>query len=209
LIYEAKVYIHKHHLDTEFIQISVDDIDKVDTGDIVLFRTYTSYDLAEFLVFIVSPVIFSENYWSHAGMVVKWNGKVYLYESEEEPDYDNMLNKIHVGVRLSNYNDRLSKYNGDVAILKSNLSNDQKRKIEKCVHKFKGVPFIKSPMQMMKISSDPHTDGLNCIQTVIKTLQDTDIMHKNVNPLNFSALWSNTSYNHEFKIKERYKIKVK
>ena len=99
------------------------DIKNFETGDIVLFRSYHSYDLPEYLFYRIFHSLLSYPYMGHVGMVVKnHDNQIYILHSTEDIHWCENLKQEKNGVVLQKFENVMSEYDGLIFVYKTNFS---------------------------------------------------------------------------------------
>jgi hypothetical protein len=176
--------------------------EKVKTGDLILFKTNSHWDLIEFYFYRLLPTIFLNQHYSHTSMVLKDNNELYIVESSEEPYYDLNLKKKKAGVRIVDFERRIKDYDGIIGykINKNNIE-DKKEEINKLVKSNYSLDFSKSVLySMFSILSDKdiksnESNGIGCIPFLTSLLDKLKLYNKNdkLNQLNIANVKSNIS----------------
>jgi hypothetical protein len=105
----------------------------LDTGDVLLFRWYTIGNFEDFNIQINSL-------FSHCGIVIKLNNKLYILENTRKEDYESWKRKGNVN--LVDLEPRVKEYKGKVYILKNKKINcKQKENIIKNLNKYLSIKF--------------------------------------------------------------------
>ena len=157
------------------------------TGDLVLFKTSTSYDIPEFIYYRMASTILTNTDWSHVGLVVRspYTGELFIWESAEDPSYDTMTGKDVSGIKLSDFNSKIKNYHGYVGYrsLRKPLSDKYNKILYHTCQKYKGTPF-KSKLLSGK--------EYNCAEAVSDLLEKVGIYNggsrfMRMTPGNFSS----------------------
>lgn len=200
------IYVKKtKKLETNSKKVSFDRLKKIaQTGDIILFKTNDSWDIPEFYFYRLLPVVFLDNQYSHASMVIRDKGRLYILESSESPVLDVNLKRLKNGVRIVDFDSRIKDYNGIIGF-KKNKANVHKYidKIIKYVNKYYETPFTKNIISPILINIDQNSNkaldpkytkenGIGCIPFVtdlFKTLGIYDIksIHNKGNIVNMRS----------------------
>lgn len=90
----------------------------LDTGDILLFRWYNIGNFEDFNIQINSL-------FSHCGIVVKLNNKLYILENTRKGDYESWEKKGNVN--LVKFEPRVNNYKGKVYVIKNKKINNKQR----------------------------------------------------------------------------------
>lgn len=177
------------------------DIDKVKsrlkTGDFIFFRTYDNYDIPELVLFKICPNILYDLYFTHIGIVVRDNNRLFILESSEEPGYDHISKGMKSGVKLEDFDKRVKSYDGLVFAYENNLFDTGKLKLENLPN----THFIRSFFEYYLTGK-----GIGCCRFIIDLLQKDGIMKSNLDNLNMNNLLDPNNYYHSFKILDRYII---
>lgn len=99
----------------------VETLQQANTGDILLFRSYRSYDLPEYFISRLLPASVCDTYFGHIGLVIRLNNKAYILECIVEDYYSNLTQSIKNGVILQPAYERITEYTGRVHYLKTNI----------------------------------------------------------------------------------------
>lgn len=182
---------------------------KIDSGDIILFRTYTSFDIFDFLFFIFFGDIVTENFWTHVGTTIKIDGKLYIFESAESYEPDNFTKRKVSGVKLSDFKEKTDRYNGTIVVLKTNLTEEQKQKLNTDIFKYKNIPFVKSLSSVVLPNRDIHKNGIGCVEVVIDLFKKCGLLKPEIKSLLFKTVTESKNYTFDFKIRDKYLIKYK
>jgi len=170
------VTIYKYICHREYHQRKTITIDEVrnngDSGDIILFKTYESYDLPEFIYYRLLLALYTGSDWSHVGLLVRCpeSNRLYIWQSSETPSLCHMTNDMQSGVKLSDFETTLSNYNGCIGYrkIKKALSVKQKKNIWKTCFKYKNTPFRSTLFKQDK-------SQMNCAESVSQLLDKTKI----------------------------------
>ncbi len=153
-------------------------------GDIILFSGKTDTHL--------KAQKYIGNKWSQVGILMFWNGELAILESTKVPICNDMENKKLVrGVQVVSFNEKISAFDGEVAIrtLKPQLCIKQEEELFKFANRVKGKPFNDSKyfMARAKKRRNVQNESLSyfCSQLVAESLQELGILGKP--PLNFSS----------------------
>ena len=137
---------------------------ELNTGDIVLFRSYINNDLA----YIVAMKLFlssvENNYFTHIGMIYKAdNGKLYILENGGESFFCSYQNKvIDKAVMMVDFLDRINNTNNyRIHIVKTNI------------HKHIDIDRLKKSIEKYKNYT---LKDINCIDYIVRLLYDSDII---------------------------------
>lgn len=91
------------------------------TGDIILFRSYRSYDLPEYFISRLLPASVCDTYFGHVGLVLVLDNKVHILECIVEDYYSKLTHSTKNGVILQPAFERMSSYSGRVHYLPTNI----------------------------------------------------------------------------------------
>ncbi len=186
------VYVKKtKKLETNSKKMSFNNLKKTaKTGDIILFKTNDSWDIPEFYFYRLLPVVFLDNHYSHASMVIRDKGKLYILESSESPVLDVNLKRQKNGIRIVDFDSRIKDYNGIIGF-KKNKANVHKYidKIIKYVNKYYETPFTKNIISPIFINInqnnnkrlDPQytkNNGIGCIPFITDMFKTIGIYGK-------------------------------
>jgi len=158
----------------------------LNTGDFILFRSYSN-DSFYYIVGIkmVLPLI-QENYATHIGMIYRDdNGKLYILENTTSEFYCHYKNKVINGEPMMvEFYDRL------------NQSKDYRIHIIKTnIHEHINIDKLKNSIEKYK----NHTiDDINCIEYIVRLLYDSEVIKLPTGLLNrylFDGLLDETNYN--------------
>lgn len=143
------------------------------TGDLILFSGTGP------LAFGIKMGTFSK--WSHVGMVVYLHeiDMVCLWESTTLSNLTDMDTEKQVkGVQLVSLHDRISSYDGDVAVrhlLGFEFGDTERQCLQDCRKEFKGVPYEKDEMELLHSASifrnTEDLSSLFCSELVAETYQ--------------------------------------
>lgn len=120
--------------------------------------------------------------WPQVCILIKWNGRLSIFEATNIPvcnDVDNV--KFDRGVQLVWFSEKLSVFDGKVAVRKLNpsLTISQENELLKFVNLVRGKPFNNSKyfMARAKERRNIHNDNESffCSQLVAKCLQEIQI----------------------------------
>ena len=170
-------------------------INEVNSGDIVLFRTYLLTEFGNFINFLTP--FFQNTYFTHIGMIFKdKNGKAYIMESNGETFFCDIFKREKKGVCFLDLAKRIknSTYHR-IHIVKNNihkyLDHD---KFEECCFKYKDYDF--------------NENGVYCLNLVTKILNENDIMKPNfILPYIFEDVINPKNYNKNIIFEEPIIIK--
>jgi hypothetical protein len=93
------------------------------TGDFVLFRSYYSDDIPEFLFFRYFNSLYSKILFSHIGMIVKENNETYIIENVDKEEFCLHHKYVKNGIVRVKARDKIKEYWGRVYLCKNNLHN--------------------------------------------------------------------------------------
>lgn len=128
---------------------SVVDLDKLKSGDVVLFSG------KGFISRLIQLGTLSK--YSHVGLVVRKGGDLYLWESTTLSDIPDVESGEYVkGVQMVSLKERLITYDGGVAIrrLKLPLTTAQEAAYEAFREEVKGRPYEKSNVALVRSAVD-------------------------------------------------------
>jgi hypothetical protein len=170
-----------------------DEIDKLTTGDFVLFRSYHSYDIPELFFYRCISSLFSKIYFGHIGIIIKINNISYILESTEDYYNCEYSKKYKNGFILHKAYNRIKNYDGRIYISKNNLheyiNNDQ---IYTFCEKYKDLSF----------------NNIGCCKFVITFLYHCNIIKYNyLLLLQYDIINKINMYNVDYIIYENIKIK--
>lgn len=164
---------------------SVDSIDyallnSFDTGDILLFSGQA----------FISHIIrfFTRSDWSHIGLVIKENNKLYVMEATTLTNTNDItLGKpVKRSISLSKLDERIANYRGSVAVRKLDRKswtvNHQKKAIEFAKqwhlkpYKNYVIDYIFSTLKLSKLTSGLQLKGLFCSELIAEFYYQLGLM---------------------------------
>jgi hypothetical protein len=159
---------------------------ELNTGDFVLFRSYTNNDLLYILAMkLVLPSI--QNYcFTHIGMIYKAdNGKLYILENTPEMFYCHNLKRIvKNGVMMLDFMDRLNSIEDyRIHIVKTNI------------YKHINIDNLKNSIDRYK---NYNMIDINCIEYITRLLYDSNVIklpNGVINRYLFDDLLNKSNYN--------------
>ena len=176
--------------------IKINDLyNNLNIGDIVVFRSYSSPDIFNFLIFrIFTSLLSSSNkYFSHIGIIVKINNIPYIMECNQEKLYCSYSKHIKSGPAITKIDNRIKNYLGSVYIIKTNLY--------KYINPNTIIPFFEKYKKCNYLQ-----DLLICTTFINKFLYKNNITNKESKIILPSAFFNKKFYNIDFKINNIYKI---
>jgi hypothetical protein len=162
-----------------------DVINRVKTGDIVLFRHKKMHP--------ATKVLLGDRY-GHSGMIYEKDGIKYVIEAVGDDDYSALGKMDNAGVNLVPLRARFMSYNGQIAIkfLNKKLDVARKKKLDELINSeykkinFNYVPdnYVKSCVLMLP-NKDNNTKSvnmsLNCGMMTAKILTDLNLIKLKIN----------------------------
>lgn len=122
IVYQYQLYKYR---DNQFQIVSINQLDDLNTGDIVMFKCdiLTPYN-GPLYHRLILPVLrlftVAHGYFTHCGIVIKKNNIPYVYHIQPDNEYDNYFNKTSIGPsRLTHFKD-LNKTFGKTYVYKYN-----------------------------------------------------------------------------------------
>jgi hypothetical protein len=165
---------------------------KLNTGDIILFRSYSTDSITHLFGMKLALPLLANNYFTHIGMIYKAdNGKLYILESNPEPFFCSYQNKIiEKGVAMIEFNYRINNLNSyRIHALKTNIyQHININKLKDSIEKYKNHNF----------------NDINCIEYVTRILYDNDVLKLPTGLLNrylFDDLLDKSNYNFDVEFK--------
>jgi hypothetical protein len=127
------------------------------TGDLILFRSFHSFDLPELLIFRYIHAWFARTYFGHVGMVVRDDSynAVYIAECTEDLQYDEYTGRMKNGPILVRADTRIRDYGGRVHLSRMNLPAICERKLWDYIERMKNHTFLENG-----IACVPYVRGL-------------------------------------------------
>ncbi len=143
-----------------------DAIKDCNSFDIILFRSYHSYDIPELFFFRYLHSLISDRYSGHIGIIYKEKGKVYVIESTETFFNSHFDGKYKNGVILNEFEEYIKGYDGNVYICHNNIHKyyDQNKLLE-ISKKYKDLLFGEN--------------GFGCVHYINKIFSELDIIKDN------------------------------
>jgi hypothetical protein len=177
---------------TRTFSIEEQELDKVleeaNTGDLLLFRSYHSRDVADFVFMRFFHSLFSNVYFSHIGMIVKDKNETYICESTAKYQVCHYHKKYKNGPMFSNAKKVVKEYPGRVYLSKNNLYqfiNEQQ--IYNSFKQFENQYFLQN--------------GIWCVSVISNILSDLEVMMRPyiiflgydfIDPKNYKVEFKNT-----------------
>jgi hypothetical protein len=90
-------------------------------GDLVLFRSYDSYDVPEVLLYRHVNALTSRRFFGHIGLVVVVGGGKYVLESSEDRHWSELTGGVKNGVILQGFAQRVGRFQGRVHLVPTSL----------------------------------------------------------------------------------------
>lgn len=165
----------------------------LNTGDLVLFRSYNSYDLPDFVIFRLITSLLSDNYFSHIGIIVKINNKPYIMECSQEILFCSYSKKLKNGSVLIEPYKRIKEYYGDIYIVKNNL--------HKYINDNDNILFFEKYKKCKYLE-----DLLICTTFINKFLYKNNITNKNKKIILPSEFLNKNFYKINYQMYNLYKI---
>ena len=154
------------------------------TGDLLLFRSYSSNDIPEFCVFRVLGSVFTiGDYFSHIGMVVRLNGSVTVLESTLDPFYSLLTQSVKDGIILQDARPRILTYDGRVHYVKTDL------------HKYMTSAEIINYLYSNNLHTQKFLENMmGCISVVCDVLKHFKMVHTICLPLYSPSYFINPAH---------------
>lgn len=172
-------------------------LENAKTGDLVLYRSYHSYDVPEFIFFRMFASLFTTTYFGHIGMVVKIKNKIYILESALDKCYSILTNTVKNGVILTPAEDRIIHYTGRVHYIKTNIHEFITEK-ELINYIFKKRLHTKSFFE----------DSLSCVNLIIRVLLNFKLFRRDkISILTPGSFIEPHNYTNKVKLEKIYIIK--
>lgn len=150
------------------IALLKNNITNIETGDIILFSSYTYFPVFR---------IFGHNTFSHIGLVIQIQNKYYILEMTS---FDVLNNKIYRHKCLFSLYDRVNQYSGNVFIskLKRPLTKAQKHKLYKLIKN--DVQFL-NPLELYInfLYNYNFKNKYTCSSYIYYILQEINLIDKN------------------------------
>ncbi len=133
-IYLIKI-INYYQILNNYKIISIENInEKVETGDIVLFRNNK--------LNIKNTIIQIQSLFSHCGVIIEKDNKKYILESTIKGDIDPYDINDKGGVNINELIQRINKYNGNIYIIKIKyIDNEQKKLLLNNYNKYMNIDY--------------------------------------------------------------------
>ncbi len=154
--------------------------------DIILFRSYHSYDFPELLFYRWLHSLTSDFYSGHVGIIYKENNKVYVIESTESFFDSHFDKKYKNGVVLNELEKYINEYDGNVYICHNNIHKYKtNEELYSVAYKYKDYVF--------------NENNIGCVNLVKKIFSELDII---------SDKYQNSFFlPYSFTCRDKYKIK--
>lgn len=139
-------------------------INDLNTGDIVLFRSY-KYSYFSYLFYVLLLSSIQNIYFTHIGMIYKDSqGNIFIIESNDESKFCILSQKKKTGFQLGNFNDRIIKNkNNRIHIIKNNIHKYiNQNKLHKSINKYKNYSFMEN--------------GVHCLSLIVKILEENNLL---------------------------------
>jgi hypothetical protein len=170
----------------------------LNTGDIVMFRSYYVRSLSEIVLYKILLPIFQETYFTHIGIIYKDSiGNVYILENTDDKLYCHLTKEIKSGCLLLDFNERFDNLdNYRVHVVKTNLhkyiNND---KLNESINKYKEYSF--------------KLYGMNCVNYITKLLEENGLFKtsNSIIPLLPIDIFNKNNYNCDIIFEEPIIIK--
>jgi hypothetical protein len=136
----------------------------LNTGDIVLFRTYEYGSLQHSIIEAIVGSLLYKKFYTHVGMIYKnSNGKLFIIETNDEPHYCCLHKKYVDGFQIHDYNKRIEEAKFyRIHIYKSNIYKYiDNNKLVDSINKYKNYYFFEN--------------GVYCINLITKILQENGV----------------------------------
>lgn len=138
------------------------------TGDIILFRSYHSYDIPEYILFRMLAATIASTYFGHIGLIIRKGDEVLILECTEDKYHSLLTNTTKNGVLLHSADKRIHDYDGRIHYIKTNI------------HQYlQAQDIIDYILELNLHKKYFYEDGLGCVGTVSKILKHFNIIDTN------------------------------
>jgi hypothetical protein len=134
--------------------------------DIVLFRSYHSYDIPELFFYRWFHSLISDYYCGHIGIIYKEDGKTYVIESTESFYKSLFDHKKKNGVILNDFTSYVENYDGNIFIIHNNI------------HKYKSNKELYN-IALKKKNHSFNEKGMSCVGLIKYIFQELDLFFQN------------------------------